>query len=83
MDSRPDDKERVDTNVSPIYQPLDPEWADTTLHDPLLARGWFSNAWVLYGEEDIPRQHRVNPRKQNPLAIEAERTKQIGKDRKH
>ncbi len=79
MGNRPKDKERVDANVSPIYQPLEPEWADTTtLHDPLLARGWFSNAWVFYGDDDIPRQHRVNPRKLNPLDLEDERAKKSG-----
>lgn len=49
------DREQVELNQSPIYVPLDPDWADSkTMHDPLMARGWFSNAWVMYEPSELP-----------------------------
>ncbi len=48
-------QQNVDESISPIYQPLQPDWNDTeTLHRPLMARGDFSNAWVVYDEDELP-----------------------------
>lgn len=45
----------VDESISPIYVPLQPEWEDTmTMQEPLMARGDFSNAWVMYDEDELP-----------------------------
>lgn len=48
-------RQRVDNSISPIYVPLEPAWADSeTMHEPLMARGCFSNAWVMYDDSELP-----------------------------
>jgi hypothetical protein len=45
----------IDQNIAPIYMPLEPDWADIkTMHEPLMARGYFSNSWVMYDQEELP-----------------------------
>ncbi len=49
--------QNVEQHSAPIYQALQPDWNDTeTLHRPLMARGDFSNAWVLYDQDELPAE---------------------------